>query len=166
MSRGAFRWVAGLTVTAFISAVNLPAAETVATAVYSRVAKDYKRERQKDGTFKPEFYGLANGGRIAGTGSDVTVDRINYPEVAEIASRLLAQKNYHYAQSAKQADLMIVLHWGTTIAFNGGNYNNAVNQVATSMAGAEPQGMGNMERDQSAVPSDGAAEGALLMLMM
>ncbi|RXK53265.1 hypothetical protein ESB00_16330 [Oleiharenicola lentus] len=149
----------------------MAADETVATAVYARAAKDYKRERQKDGSFKPEFYGLANGGRIAGTGSDVTVDRVTYPEVAQIAARLLAQQNYHYAQSAKQADLMIVLHWGTTIAFNSGNYSQAVNQVATSMAGNGPQGMGSMERNMSAVPTDGAGggggtdESAMLMLM-
>lgn len=141
------------------------AEETVATAVYSRVGNGYKRERLADGSFKPEFYGLANGGRIAGTGSDLTVDRIAYPEVAQIAARLLAQKNYHYARSAEQADLMIVLHWGTTIAFNSGNYSQAVNQAAASLAGAAPQGMGSIEGDMSAVPSDGASEGALLMLM-
>jgi hypothetical protein len=165
MKRLSFRLLAGVTAMMLLGGSNLLAAETVATAVYSRVGKDYKRERQKDGSFKPEFYGLANGGRIAGTSSDVTVDRVTYPEVAQIAARLLAQQNYHYAQSAKQADLMIVLHWGTTIAFNSGNYSLAVNQVATSLAGSEPQGMGNMERNMSAVPSDGASEGAMLMLM-
>jgi hypothetical protein len=164
MKRLPFRLLAGSTAMVLLGG-GLSAAETVATAVYARIAKDYKRERLSDGTFKPEFYALANGGRIAGTGSDLTVDRVAYPEVAEISARLLAQRNYHYAQNAKQADLMIVLHWGTTIAFNSGNYSQAVNQVAATMAGAEPQGMGSMERDQSAVPSDGASEGALLMLM-
>jgi hypothetical protein len=147
-------------------AAGWAAEETVATAVYARVEKDYKRERLEDGSFKPEYYALANGGRIAGTASDITMDRITYAEVAQVAARLLAQKNYHYAQSAKQADLMIVLHWGTTIAFNGGNYSQAVNQVAQAMAGSGPQGMGSIERDMSAVPSDGAAEGELLKLMM
>ncbi len=163
--------IAGMMAMVLLCGSNLVAVETVATAVYARVGKDYKREKQNDGSFKPEFYGLANGGRIAGTGSDLTVDRVTYPEVAQIAARLLAQQNYHYAQSAKQADLMIVLHWGTTIAFNSGNYSQAVNQVATSMAGNGPQGMGSLERNMSAVPTDGAGggggvdEGAMLMLM-
>jgi hypothetical protein len=139
--------------------------DMVATAIYARVGNGYTRERLPDGSFKPEYYGLANGGRIEGTTSDVTMDRIQYPEVAQVAARLLEKQNYRYAQSADQATLMIVLHWGTTIAFNGGNYSQSVNQVATSMAGADPQGMGSMERNMSAVPSDGASESAMLMLM-
>lgn len=166
MSRASFRLLAFAALAGGgFSPTGLSADDTVTTAIYARAGKDYKRERLKDGSFKPEFYGLANGGRIGGTGSDLTVDRVTYPEVAQIAARLLAQKNYHYARSAEQADLMIVLHWGATIAFNSGNYSQAVNQVAASLAGAEPQGMGSMERDQSAVPSDGASEGAMLMLM-
>ena len=145
---------------------GLPAEETVATAVYSRIGNGYKRERLPDGSFKPEYYALANGGRIAGTTSDRTMDRITYAEVAQVSARLLAQKNYHYAQSAKQADLMLVLHWGTTVAFNSGNYSQAVNQVAASMAGSDPQGMGSIEGNMSAVPSDGVSEGAMLMLMV
>jgi hypothetical protein len=145
---------------------GLPAEETVATAVYSRIGNGYKRERLPDGSFKPEYYALANGGRIAGTTSDRTMDRITYAEVAQVSARLLAQKNYHYAQSAKQADLMLVLHWGTTVAFNSGNYSQAVNQVAASMAGLAPQGMGSIEGNMSAVPSDGVSEGAMLMLMV
>ena len=145
---------------------GLRAEETVATAVYSRIGNGYKRARLADGSFKPEYYALANGGRIAGTASDITVDRITYAEVAQVSARLLAQKNYHYAQSAKQADLMLVLHWGTTVAFNSGNYSQAVNQVAASMAGSDPQGMGSIEGNMSAVPSDGVSEGAMLMLMV
>lgn len=158
------RWAAfGLSL---LAGAPLPAAEdVVATAIYARIGEGYKRERLADGSFKPEYYGLANGGRIEGTTSDITMDRIQYPEVAQIAARLLAKQNYHYAQSADQADLMIVLHWGTTIAFNGGNYSQSVNQVATANAGAEPQGMGSLERNMSAVPTDGAAESAMLMLM-
>lgn len=142
------------------------AEELIATAVSGRVSQGYKRVKLDDGSYKPEFYALANGGRIAGTGSDLTVDRIQYPEVAEIAMRLLARQNYHYAQHADQATLMIVLHWGVTIAFNRGNYSQSVNQAAAAMAGSAPQGMGSQERDQSAVPGDGISEDAMLMLMM
>lgn len=165
-ARSSYRAVLALALAAWGGAApGFGAEEVVATAIYARVGNGYKREQLPDGTFKPEYYGLANGGRIEGTTSDVTMDRIQYPEVAQIAARLLAKQNYLYAQSADQADLMIVLHWGTTIAFNGGNYSQSVNQVATSMAGGEPQGMGSLERNMSAVPSDGAAESAMLMLM-
>lgn len=170
------RLLFSMLVAGVISWTGLPAAETVATAVYARVGKDYKRERQKDGSFKPEFYGLANGGRIAGTTSDLTVDRVTYPEVAQIAARLLAQQNYHYAQSAKQADLMIVLHWGTTIAFNSGNYATQVNSASSAMANmkAAGGGAGGIAGSGSFASNEAAAaqaaeeafEGEMLKLMM
>ena len=59
--------------------------DTVTTMVSARTARGYKRVLLPDGGFKPEFYALANGGRVAGTTADTTVDRVTYPEVAEIA---------------------------------------------------------------------------------
>jgi hypothetical protein len=109
---------------------GLPAAETVATVVYSRIANGYKRERLADGSFKPEHYALANGGLIAGTGSDNTIARVTYPEVAEISARFLKQQNYHYAQSKEQAKLLLVLNWGATLSYNNANYNQAVQKLS------------------------------------
>jgi hypothetical protein len=93
--------------------------DTVATAVYSRVDRSYKRAKANDGSFKPEYYALSNGGRIYGTASDITVDRVTYAQVAEIAMKVLALQNYRYAQTKEQAKLLLVLNWGSTIAPNG-----------------------------------------------
>jgi len=111
----------------------LIAADTVATAVYSKVSNSYKRQKTKDGRFKPEYYALSNGGRIYGTTSDQTVDRVTYPQVAEIATRLLTQQNYHYAQTKEQAKLLLVLQWGSTLAPDESHKqaNVAANQVAS-----------------------------------
>lgn len=91
--------------------------EILATAVYARVADGYERERLRDGSFKPEYYALSNGGRLDGTAGDNTVDRVGYPQVAELAQRLLARQNYQYARSKEQATLLLVLTWGNTIAW-------------------------------------------------
>ena len=109
---------------------GLPAAETVATVVYSRIGNGYKRERLPDGSFKLEHYALANGGLIAGTGSDNTIERVTYPEVAEISARFLQQQNYHYAQSKEQAKLLLVLNWGATLSYNNANYSQAVQKLS------------------------------------
>lgn len=144
---------------------TLPAVETVNISVYSRVAHGYKRERLKDGSFKPEYYALANGGRIAGTTSDVTVDRITYPEVAEISMRLLAQQNYHYAQSKDQAKLLLVLQWGSTIAPNDINYQQdfkaAASVYSELIAMMGPQGMGTIDQARASAGSkmDGSPSG-------
>jgi hypothetical protein len=89
--------------------------ETVATVVYSKTGNGYKRDQAKNGTFKPEYYALSNGGRIAGTTSDLTIDRVPYEEVAQTAMKLLAQQNYRYAENAAQAKLLLVLNWGGTL---------------------------------------------------
>jgi hypothetical protein len=141
------------TILALAMAAAGGAAETVATAVYAKIGNGYQRAVAKDGTFKPEYYALSNGGRIYGTTRDLTVDRVAYPEVAEIAARLLAQQNYHYAQTKEQASLLIVLQWGNTIAFDRASYDLNVNQASSvyaelsSMFGA--QGMGSMEKGGS-----------------
>ena len=103
----------------FAPALLRAADQTVTTAVYANIGNGYKREKARDGSFKPEYYALSNGGRIYGTTSDLTVDRIAYPEVAEIAMRLLSQQNYHYAKSKEQAKLLLMLQWGSTLAPNG-----------------------------------------------
>lgn len=121
--------------------IALSAAATVATSAYSRVGNGYKRERLEDGSFKPEYYALANGGRIAGTTGDVTVDRVTYPEVAEISMRLLAQQNYRYAQSKEQANLLLTLQWGSTIAPNGTNYGQSVGHASQALS--ELRGLSN-----------------------
>lgn len=115
-------------------ASTLPAEETVATVVYSRIGNGYNRERLPDGSFKPEHYALANGGLIAGTTSDNTIDRVTYPEVAEISARFLRQQNYHYAQTKEQAKLLLVLNWGATRSYNSTNYNTAVQELSKALS--------------------------------
>ena len=157
----------GVMLTLTVTAV---AQETTSTAVYSRIGRDYTRERLKDGSFKPEYYALSNGGRIEGTTSDVTVDRVGYPEVAETAARLLERQNYRYAQNKEQAKLLIVLHWGSTIAPNGMNYSQSVNQVSQVLASLPPQGMGSFDADaefsNTGMDAGGGLEGVMLMMMM
>ena len=108
--------------------------DKVATAIYARIEKGYKREKARDGSFKPEYYALSNGGRIYGTVSDITVDRVTYPQVAEIAMRLLAQQNYHYAKTKEQAKLLLVLQWGSTLAIDGSHKTLSVAAAQTAKA--------------------------------
>jgi hypothetical protein len=134
MNRAGRSSVALLILAMAVPAAGWAAEETVATAVYANIGHGYKREKTKDGSFKREYYALSNGGRIYGTTSDLTVDRVTYPQVAEIATRLLAQQNYHYAQSREQAKLLLVLQWGSTIGFNRMNNDQAVTMAGSAFA--------------------------------
>lgn len=145
---------AAMILLALAATVMRPAAEKVDTVVYSRIGNGYKRERRPDGSFKPEYYALSNGGRIYGTASDNTIERVTYPEVAEIAARLLRQQNYRYAQSKGQASLLLVLNWGATLSYNNVNYTVAVQDLAKAVAleaektmyGEDPEGGSEMHR--------------------
>ena len=121
MNPGRHRYfrIAVIAIALTLTASTWAAEQTVATSLYARIGNGYKREKAQDGSFKPEYYALSNGGRIFGTMSDLTVDRIKYPEVANIAMRFLATQNYLYAQTKEQAKLLLVLNWGSTLAPNG-----------------------------------------------
>jgi hypothetical protein len=123
----------GIMVATILVLAAAAGAETVTTAVYAKIGNGYKRDKAKDGSFKPEYYALSNGGRIAGTGRDLTVDRVTYPQVAEIATRLLAEQKYHYAQTKEQAKLLIVLQWGSTITPDGSQKDANVASARNAM---------------------------------
>lgn len=118
----------------FFSPTARAADDTVSTAVFSRVSKEYQRQRLPDGTFEPEYYAIANGGRVAGTTGDVTVERVTYPEVAGLVMQQLARQGYHYAREAKQASLLLVVHWGNTLPYNDINFRHSVDQAAQAVA--------------------------------
>ncbi|HEX2860154.1 MAG TPA: hypothetical protein VHN79_00885 [Lacunisphaera sp.] len=136
---------------------------TVSTVVYARAASDYRREQARDGSFEPEYYALSNGGRIFGTASDDSVDRVTYPQVAEVAMRLLSKQNYRYARTREQAKLLVVLQWGTTIAPNSISYGLSVNHAAAAYADlvavTGPQGMGSIEQPGERILDEGADPG-------
>lgn len=136
------------------TAVHGAADDTVTTVVYARVGNGYQRERAPDGRFQAEYYALSNGGRIVGTSSDSSIDRVTYPEVAEIAAGLLQSQNYHYAQSKEQAKLLIVLNWGTTHGYNNSNYTYAVQQLGQAVAQSKLKGMYEPTGSGENVPVD------------
>jgi len=140
--------MAGAILALLAPATGWAAEEVIATAVYSRVGNGYKREKAKDGSFQPEYYALSNGGRLDGTTADITVDRVTYPEVAELTQRFLTRQNYHYARDKEEATLLLVLNWGNTIPFDRTAYEQVVNDVGSGREGGKGLDMANLERDQ------------------
>ena len=99
----------------------------IPVSIYSRVSPNYERELEQDGTYKREFYAIGYGGRVDGTVWDTTQEKENFPEIAGIVAEELAKQNYHFSPDKNTADLLIVLHWGTTAPFNSGNLTDSVN---------------------------------------
>ena len=112
----------------------IAAEDTVSTAVFSRVSKEYQRARLPDGSFKPEYFAIANGGMVPGTSRDKTVEQVNYPSIVQLVLPQLAKQGYHYAKDSKQASLLLVLHWGNTVSYNDVNYRLSLEPAGQAMA--------------------------------
>jgi len=130
----------------------------VVTAVSARAGNGYKRVSRADGSFRPEYYAISNGGRVDGTTTDATIDRVAYPDVAAIAMRLLAGQNYHMGKTASDATLLVVLQWGATMTYNRGNYDNRIQSASQALANVQAAGGGGGGLPPSAI--DGTAESA------
>jgi hypothetical protein len=111
-------------------------AESWSTAVLSKTAADYKRQRMPDGSFKREFYAISNGGPLPGTGHDHTIDQTMFPKIANVVGQALAKQNYHLARDANSAELLVVLFWGRTLVSGG-----VISHDATGPAKAASQQM-------------------------
>jgi hypothetical protein len=129
-----FPLLAGMVLGIGAAGVGRPAEDTVAVAVSARTGNGYKRERAKNGSFQPEYYALSEGGRIAGTTSDFTVDKVVYHDLAETAMRFLGQQNYrYYGGGDATAKLLLVLFWGSTIAERGTSHERTQPSIALEL---------------------------------
>jgi hypothetical protein len=85
-------------------------------AVSSTVSPGYARLRLPDGTFKPETYTFGEGGRLAGSSRDDTVDKLNFTDVASVIADPLKKRNYVPVEdrNPEKTKLLIMVYWGTT----------------------------------------------------
>jgi hypothetical protein len=107
--------------------------DSLVTAVYSDVSNGYVRQKLPDGSYKREYYALANGGYAPGEFRDHSIDDIKFPTIAGTVARFLALRNYYFAPDAKSADLLLIIRWGTTIPFSAEPFQNAQNGLLNSM---------------------------------
>ncbi|HVZ65180.1 MAG TPA: hypothetical protein VG936_11460 [Lacunisphaera sp.] len=141
-----FKITLGLLCTAVVaSAAN----DRIITAVFSRAANGYHREREADGSYKREYYALTPGHYYPGVGKDGSIDPVKFPQVASLAAQLLATKNYWFAKDASQATLLLEISWGKTIPLNDGVYRgnttayvDVMNQLTAIRSGSTPYNVG------------------------
>jgi hypothetical protein len=107
--------------------------ESIITAVYSKVSNGYQRPKAADGFPKREYYALANGVFSPGVSADPSIDRVKFPQIAGLTAQLLALRNYHLAQDAKQAQFLLVITWGKTIPFNDSISRDRAREFFTAM---------------------------------
>ena len=109
--------------------------DSLVTSVYSEVSDGYERPRLPDGSFKREYYAIANGVYSPGRDKDRSIDGVKFPAIAGMVAQYLAGRNYYFAPDSKSADLLLVISWGTTIPFRDGPYRNTMTRVFDAMNG-------------------------------
>lgn len=141
---------------------SLAAEKSLEVAVIGQVAPGYQRQKNANGGVKPERYAIANGGLAAGTLADESFRNVTFPMLSNVVGRHLASQRYFLAQKASDADLLIVVHWGATKAFEDDNaslssdyaskFINGMNEVKARVEAAK--------RPNTAGGGAGASSGA------
>jgi hypothetical protein len=106
----------------------------ILTAVFSQTFNGYARTKLADGSCKPETFALGEGGHHSGLVRDDSIDRLPFGELAHVLAPYLARQNYVATPSLEKTDLMIVVHWGTTIPYNRGSYQTALDSLCDATA--------------------------------
>ncbi len=75
---------------------------------------EYTARKFGEGKTTPETYVVMQGHYFDGYVADSSLERIPFRRIAEIFAPELAKRNYWPARTTQEADLLIVVHWGTT----------------------------------------------------
>jgi hypothetical protein len=105
------------------------------TAVSSRASKDYIRAKLKDGSFQPETYAFGKGGKWAGNFSDLSIDKLNFMDVARAIAGPLASQKYVASHDPRATKLLIMVYWGTTKAPEHGSSSDAYVRASAASGG-------------------------------
>ncbi len=107
--------------------------DALITAVFSSVSNGYARVKLPDGSFKREYYVIANGQYSRGAVADPSIDGVKFPAIAGLVAQFLAQQNYFLADKAATADILLRISWGTTIPHDDGSYRSNLDGVLGAM---------------------------------
>jgi len=88
--------------------------------VIARADPDYARSRyDAEGTLIPQSYVFMKGNHYPGGTVDRTMERMSFEEIAGQLAPELAKRQYFPSQSVTDADLLLIVHWGTTLPKTG-----------------------------------------------
>lgn len=95
-------------------AVGLRAAPEKSIAASATAGSDYVRARDEKGAWRPESYVFAEGRFFPGDTVDRGLSKMTFADITKTLADSLAKQNYFPAADMKSAQLLIMVHWGTT----------------------------------------------------
>jgi hypothetical protein len=111
----------------------LPAAESdEPVAVFSQVFNGYTRTRLPDKSFKPETYTFGEGGCWTRPVRDPGMEEMTFLRVAKAVAAPLGRLNYRPALTSAEAELLILVFWGSTEGSRDYDRNNTIDRLSAA----------------------------------
>jgi hypothetical protein len=89
------------------------------TSISSVAAAGYVREKRADGSWKPETFAFGQGGHVVGRSAAGAIDKMGFDDLVKVIAVPLAARNYRQADDPADANLLIMIYWGTTSGTEG-----------------------------------------------
>ncbi|HWA10017.1 MAG TPA: hypothetical protein VG838_11250 [Opitutaceae bacterium] len=99
----------------------LRAGFTNEVAVSSTSTAEYARQKFGPGAPKPESYLFFQGKFFGGATKDSNLEHAQFGAIAKTLAENLVRQNYFPTRDQKNADLLIVVHWGVTTVYEDPN---------------------------------------------
>ena len=100
-------------------------------AVVATAREEYVERRLVDGKPRPESYVFMQGNYYGGHTVDRSLERMTFRQIAEFLAPELVKQEYRPTTQVKEADLLLVVHWGATVPYVGSQEMMARNTVVT-----------------------------------
>lgn len=84
-------------------------------ALTASAKDDYVRSRIDGETLRPESYVFMQGKYFSGTTKDSSIEKLPFRRIAEYLVPELAKQEFFPAKELAKSDLLLVVHWGTTV---------------------------------------------------
>ena len=147
---------------------GLDAAELKFITVSASAVPGYVRPLDAQGKPQAESYIFTQGRYFAGLTADAGLEQVKFDDILKTLAPSLAKQNYFPAKEVPTADLLIMVHWGTTTvyedpqkAFQVDRVNDALGAYRASADGnngnADPGALNQALGDQAAAQASAEA---------
>ncbi|WP_309008497.1 hypothetical protein [Pelagicoccus sp. SDUM812005] len=83
--------------------------------VYAKAAEGYEESRKSDEGLLPQSYHIMRGLHFGGNTKDASLEDTDFQTLADTLKMELVKQEYYPARKFEDGDLLIVIHWGTTV---------------------------------------------------
>ncbi len=139
-----------------LAALACPLRAVDPVAVSSTASEEYAQQKFGPGAPKPESYLFFQGKFFGGTTRDPNLEHAQFNDIVKILAGNMVRQNYFPTKDPKNADLLIVVHWGTTTVYENPNQQDDLQRKNDAIAAeqAAPPSMDHSALNQELAIAD------------